>query len=203
MPCFSDFILMSRILRLRLQILRTKSLQPRQAGLLHCFTCYSYLERDQITKAQKTGRRSYEHSDAVKRLCISCGFKHKKWSYATPFSSRLLPCAIYIYAMLQSCTWGTRRQKILIHTLMASKFVNGISEIARLNAGRTLVMKSMQYVSGQQRVSSTTFMGVFGVVEILLAIQRLVLTEASPPQRPHSQEEHGYTWERPNANHTL
>lgn len=30
------------------------------------------------------------------RLRISCGFKHKKWSYATPFSSRLPPCAIYM-----------------------------------------------------------------------------------------------------------
>jgi hypothetical protein len=35
--------------------------------------------------------------------------------------------------------------------------------------------------------------GGFGVVEILLAIQRLVLTETSPPRRLHSQEEHGYT----------
>jgi hypothetical protein len=88
---------------------------------------------------------------------------------------------------------------------MASKFVNGILEKARLNAGRTLVMKSMQYVSGQQRVSSTTFMGVFGVVEILLAIQRLVLTEASSPQRPLTLKRNmgNYTWERPNANHTL
>jgi hypothetical protein len=79
-----------------------------QTDLLHCSTCYSCLERDQFTKAQKTGRRSYGHPEAAKRLRISGGFQHKKWSNATPFSSRLLPCAMYL---LQSCTRGPEGKK--------------------------------------------------------------------------------------------
>jgi F-box domain len=63
-----------------------------RADRLHCFTCYSYLERDQFTKAQTTGRRTFGHAEAMKRFCIACGFREKKWSHATCFRGRVLPC---------------------------------------------------------------------------------------------------------------
>jgi F-box domain len=63
-----------------------------RADRLHCFSCYSHLDRDQFTKAQVTGRRSYGHTEATRRFCIACGFKEKKWSRATYFRGRTLPC---------------------------------------------------------------------------------------------------------------
>jgi hypothetical protein len=63
-----------------------------RADRLHCFTCYSYLKRDQFTKAQTTGRRSFGHAEAMKRFCVACGFREKKWSRATCFKGRVLPC---------------------------------------------------------------------------------------------------------------
>jgi hypothetical protein len=65
-----------------------------RAQHLHCFTCYSYLDRDLFSPRQRTGSRSYGHSGAMRRFCIACGFRHNKWSYATYFRrGRTLPCA--------------------------------------------------------------------------------------------------------------
>ncbi len=65
-----------------------------RADRLHCFSCYSYLDRDQFTRGQTTGRRSCGHSEARKRFCVACGFRQKKWSRTTCFRGRLLPCVI-------------------------------------------------------------------------------------------------------------
>ena len=65
-----------------------------QADHLHCFTCYSYLHRDQFVKSQRTGRRSYGHSQAMKRFCTSCGFKQKRWTPGTQFQGDTLPCIV-------------------------------------------------------------------------------------------------------------
>jgi hypothetical protein len=60
---------------------------------LHCFTCYSYLDRDRFSLRQRTGRRSYGHADAMRRFCVTCGFKGKRWSHATYFRrGSTLPC---------------------------------------------------------------------------------------------------------------
>jgi hypothetical protein len=60
---------------------------------LHCFTCYSYLNRDLFSTRQRTGRRSYGHSGAMSRFCITCGFRYRKWSQATYFRrGGTLPC---------------------------------------------------------------------------------------------------------------
>lgn len=63
-----------------------------RAPRLHCFTCYSSLDRERFVHTQKTGRRTYGHADAMKRFCISCGFKQKKWSRGTCFRGWMLPC---------------------------------------------------------------------------------------------------------------
>jgi F-box domain len=65
-----------------------------RAERLHCFTCYSFLDREQFTPSQRKGRRSYGHADAVRRFCIQCGFREKKWSPATLFKHGLLPCGV-------------------------------------------------------------------------------------------------------------